>query len=170
MKNQLHTGFGATKTPVLAARGADSGFTLLELVVVAALIGTLSMIVIPRLFNYAENVRTRQALVDIAEMDADLAQYGMDFDDFPDTLADAGLDGLIDPWGRPYEYLNLLNCGKKKCKGARKDHFLVPVNSDFDLYSVGPDGKSGAPFTAKASRDDIVRASNGSFIGPVSEF
>ena len=47
---------------------------------------------------------------------------------------------------------------------------MVPVNSDFDLYSMGPDGDSRAPFTAKASRDDIVRASNGGFIGPVSEF
>jgi general secretion pathway protein G len=41
---------------------------------------------------------------------------------------------------------------------------------NFDLYSMGPDGDSKAAFTARASRDDIVRASNGSFIGPVSEF
>jgi general secretion pathway protein G len=46
----------------------------------------------------------------------------------------------------------------------------VPVNSDFDLYSMGPDGQSKPPFTAAASRDDIVRASNGGFIGPVSDF
>lgn len=140
----------------------------MELVVVAALIGTLSMIVIPRLFGYAQRVRNQQVIVDIVEMDSDLAQYGMDYDDYPDSLADVGLDTKVDAWGRPYEYLKLL--GVKNPKGQRKDHFLVPVNSDFDLYSMGPDGKSGAPFTAKASRDDIVRASNGSFIGPVSEF
>jgi hypothetical protein len=35
---------------------------------------------------------------------------------------------------------------------------------------VGPDGLTGAPFTDKKARDDVVRASNGSFIGPVSEF
>ena len=52
----------------------------------------------------------------------------------------------------------------------RKDHSLVPVNSDYDLYSMGPDGDSQAPFTAQASRDDIVRASNGGYIGPVIEF
>jgi len=52
----------------------------------------------------------------------------------------------------------------------RKDHSLVPVNSDYDLYSMGPDGKSKPPFTARDSRDDIVRAANGGFIGPVSEF
>jgi general secretion pathway protein G len=169
MKNREHTGFGVTKTSVFADRGADSGFTLLELVVTAALIGTLSMIIIPRLFGYAQRVRDTQAEVDIAEMDADLAQYAMDFNDFPDTLADVGLDTLTDPWGRPYEYLKILGVSPAP-KGQRMDHFLVPVNSDFDLYSVGPDGKTGAPFTAAAARDDIVRASNGSFIGPVSEF
>ena len=159
----------APKASVFAARGPDSGFTLLELVVVAALIGTLSMIVIPRLFGYAERVRSKKTIIDIVEIDSDLAQWGMDHDDLPDTLAEIGIGGRVDPWGRPYQYLKLLG-GGGKVKGQRKDHFLVPVNSDFDLYSMGPDGKSGAPFTAAASRDDIVRASNGSFIGPVSEF
>jgi general secretion pathway protein G len=169
MKNKEHNGFEMAKKSVFADRGADAGFTLLELVVTAALIGTLSMIVIPRLFGYAERVRSTQAEVDIAEMDADLAQYGMDYNDLPDSLADVGLDGLVDPWGRPYEYLKILGVSPTP-PGQRKDHFLVPVNSDYDLYSVGPDGKTGAPFTAAAARDDIVRASNGSFIGPVSEF
>jgi len=52
----------------------------------------------------------------------------------------------------------------------RKDHNLVPVNSDFDLFSKGKDGQSKSPFTAKASRDDIVRANNGRYIGPVSGY
>jgi len=47
---------------------------------------------------------------------------------------------------------------------------MVPVNTDFDLYSMGKDGKSRAPFTAKASHDDIVRANDGKFIGLVSEY
>lgn len=168
MRNQHHPGANAATTQVDAVRGSESGFTLMELVVVAALIGTLSMIVIPRLFGYAERVRDKKSIIDIVEIDSDLAQYGMDYDDYPDTLADAGLDGKIDPWGRPYRYLKVL--GVKNPKGQRKDHFLVPVNSDFDLYSVGPDGLTGAPFTDSKARDDIVRASNGSFIGPVSEF
>jgi general secretion pathway protein G len=169
MKNQHHPGVNAAKTQVDVARGAESGFTLMELVVVAALIGTLSMIIIPRLFGYAERVRDKKTIIDIVEMDSDLTQFGMDNDDLPDTLAEVGLEGKVDAWGRPYRYLKLLG-GGGKVKGQRKDHFLVPVNSDFDLYSMGPDGKTNAPFTAKASRDDIVRASNGSFIGPVSEF
>jgi general secretion pathway protein G len=137
------------------------------LVLVAALIGTLSMIIIPRLFGYAERVREMQALVDIREMDADIGQYVMDNNLPPPSLTTVGYGSLVDPWGNPYEYLNIIGGGVGK---PRKDHFLVPVNSDYDLYSMGPDGKSAAPFTAAASRDDIVRASNGSWIGPVYDF
>lgn len=48
---------------------------------------------------------------------------------------------------------------------ARKDHNLHPINSDFDLYSSGADGQSSKPLTAGASKDDIIRANNGSFYG-----
>jgi len=53
---------------------------------------------------------------------------------------------------------------------ARKDKFLVPLNSTYDLYSKGKDGQSKLPLTAKASKDDIIRASDGAFIGLASEF
>ncbi len=52
----------------------------------------------------------------------------------------------------------------------RKDKFLVPINTDFDLYSMGEDGKSVPPLTAKASRDDIIRANDGGYIGPASGY
>jgi len=53
---------------------------------------------------------------------------------------------------------------------VRKDHNLVPLNTDYDLYSMGPDGNSVGPLTAKASRDDIIRANNGSYIGPAANY
>jgi len=46
----------------------------------------------------------------------------------------------------------------------------VPINTDFDLYSMGPDGRSAPPLTAKHSRDDIVRANDGAFIGLASDY
>ena len=55
-------------------------------------------------------------------------------------------------------------------EGVRKDRFLVPLNTDYDLYSMGKDGESTAPLTARQSRDDIIRADNGGFIGLASEF
>ena len=47
----------------------------------------------------------------------------------------------------------------------RKDHELVPLNSDFDLYSLGPDGISALALPAAPSQDDVVRAANGAYIG-----
>ena len=61
--------------------------------------------------------------------------------------------------------------GKTKGGGkARKDHFLHPINTDFDLYSMGPDGKSTAPLTAKISQDDIIRANDGGFVGLAAHY
>jgi general secretion pathway protein G len=53
---------------------------------------------------------------------------------------------------------------------ARKDRFLVPLNTDYDLYSDGPDGKTASPITAAPSQDDIIRASDGSYVGVAADF
>lgn len=75
---------------------------------------------------------------------------------------------LRDPWGNPYRYTNIANT---KSKGKlRKDKSLVPLNTDYDLYSMGADGASQPPLTAKASRDDIVRANNGDFVGLATDY
>jgi general secretion pathway protein G len=148
-----------------------SGFTLIEIIIVAGLIATLSMIVVPRLLGYSQRNKDQEAIVDITKMNAEIAVYIMDFTVPPDSLADVGFDNLLDPWGRPYEYLKIIDNSDPGVNGKRrKDHSLVPVNSDYDLYSMGADGLTGAAFTNSKSRDDIVRASNGAFIGPVSEF
>lgn len=54
--------------------------------------------------------------------------------------------------------------------GARKDRFLVPINSDFDLYSMGKDGQSVGPLTAQKSHDDVIRANDGEFYGLAANF
>ena len=134
----------------------------------SAIVGALAFIAVPQYQNYRERIRIAQAKQDIATMSAVIANHFVDARAYPDSLADVGLDDNRDPWGNPYGYLNL---GAKGAKGhARKDHSLVPINTDFDLYSMGPDGRSVAPLTAKHSRDDIVRARDGAFIGLASEF
>jgi general secretion pathway protein G len=52
----------------------------------------------------------------------------------------------------------------------RKDRNLVPINTDFDLFSRGKDGQTNFPLTAQRSRDDIVRANNGGYIGLASDY
>lgn len=49
--------------------------------------------------------------------------------------------------------------------GARKDRFLVPLNSDFDVYSMGKDRDTVAPLSPPKSHDDVLRASDGGFYG-----
>ena len=144
-----------------------SGFTLIELMITIAIIGTLAAIAIPNYINYREKATQIKVIAELKTIEKELYIYQVERNTFPDNLAQIGLDSLKDPWGNSYRYLPV----EGTPKGAlRKDHFLVPVNTDFDLYSMGPDGKSQAPFTAKASRDDIVRASNGQYIGPVSSY
>ncbi|HQU13791.1 MAG TPA: prepilin-type cleavage/methylation domain-containing protein, partial [Thermodesulfobacteriota bacterium] len=76
------------------------------------------------------------------------------------------------PWGNPYQYLPIYgHLGDQGYMNrTRKDHNLHPINSDFDLYSMGPDGQSVKPLTGGQSRDDIIRANDGAFIGKASTY
>ncbi len=89
---------------------------------------------------------------------------------FPNSLADINMAGKLDPWNHPYKYLNLSPVPHGMNGKVRKDKNLVPINSDFDLYSMGKDGASQAPLTAAASRDDVVRANDGRFVGLASDY
>lgn len=53
---------------------------------------------------------------------------------------------------------------------TRKDRFMVIVDTDYDLYSLGGDGASAPPFTNADARDDIVRANDGGFVGLAEVF
>lgn len=144
------------------------GLTLVELTIALCIAAVLLAIAIPSYQQYRERVRIDQAKQDIMAMSAIIANFYQDAHAYPDSLADAGLGGMRDPWGNPYGYLNL---GDRNARGqARKDHSLVPINTDFDLYSMGPDGRSSPPLTAQHSRDDIVRANNGAFIGVAADY
>jgi len=146
---------------------SQAGFSLVELMIVIALIGTLAAIAIPNYIGYREKAKIAQAISDIRNIEKMTANFTLDNDRLPASLAEIGLIGRLDPWGRPYQYIRVADTPTGK---LRKDRFLVPVNSDYDLYSMGRDRASVPPFTAKASQDDIVRANDGGYVGLVSEF
>ena len=145
-------------------------FTLIEVLLVVAIAGTLLALIIPAYTNLLEKSRTNQAIADIAKISRELDDFLIDNGALPETLLELNQDSkpvtLTDPWGNPYEYLAILGKKKSEVQGLwRKDRFLVPINSDYDLYSRGNDEISIPPLTAQASWDDIIRAGNGGFIG-----
>ena len=151
-----------------------TGFTLVELMIVIAIIGTLAGIAVPILTKYVDMARVARAKIEIRTIEKEIESFKIERERLPIDLAEIGLEGILDPYGSPYQYLPSTYFDKKgvekKSPGCRKDHSLVPVNTDFDLYSMGKDGESKPPFTAKVSRDDIVRANDGAFIGLVSAY
>ena len=146
------------------------GFTLIEVMVVIAIIGILAAIAVPSFAAYRERARVAVCVTDIQTISKEIIAFGIEKGRFPDSLAEVGWDSKSDPWGNLYQYLKIDGAGKKVTGKARKDRFLVPINSDFDLYSMGPDGNTATPLNAKASQDDIIRASDGSFVGRAINF
>lgn len=153
---------------VSGARPDSLAFSLVEVLVVLVLICALVGIGGPALVKAMDDARVAQAASEIAALSAEISVFWHDNERYPDSLAEIGRAGTLDPYGNPYYYENIGdNPGSSV---GRRDRFLVPVNSDFDLYSAGKDGVTVRPFTDPVSRDDIVRANNGLFIGLAKDF
>ncbi len=142
------------------------GVTLVELMIAVALVGLLAAIAVPSYESYLRKAKMAAAKKDILEISLRLDRVFMAVGAYPASLAALGSVPL-DPWGAPYRYLSMdgATVGQK-----RKDKSLHPLNSDYDLYSMGPDGASQTALTAKASRDDIIRANNGGFVGVAEDY
>jgi general secretion pathway protein G len=184
-------GTPAPESPIRPLPPADVGFTLIEMLLVASLISVLAVIAVPGYLAALERARVTRAIGDIRGIQSEIQTYWLASGCYPATLVDVGFGTKRDPWGSPYSYGVLEaapgggGMGKggggagtcAACSGAclgrgaaRKDRNLVPINSDFDFYSMGRDRQSVGPLAAQASQDDIVRASDGGFIGLGREY
>ena len=149
-------------------RPSARGLTLVELLVVIGIVSVLTALAFPAYGRYQDRIRTSQSIREIGELSLRITLHARDTRDLPASLAEVGATGRLDPWGRPYVYYNVEANGRGH---ARKDHALNPINTDFDLYSLGPDGKRRSRrFPQKDSRDDLIRAGNGRFIGIAADF
>lgn len=134
------------KTTSQLAPHESRGFTLIEVMVVVAILAILAAIIVPRIMGRPEEAKRIKAQIDIKSIEEALNLYKLDNGVYPTT--EQGLDALVkkpdttplalkwkdggylsrvpqDPWGRPYRYL---------CPGE---------HGDFDVYSFGADGEPG---------------------------
>jgi general secretion pathway protein G len=134
-------------------RRDQRGFTLLELLVVLAILGALVFLVAPEVMRLFSSSKEKIARIEIERLATNLDLYKLDVGSYPTT--EQGLQSLItrpsgvarwsgpyakgdkppeDPWGRPYVYRN---------PSQRPGH-------EYDLYSLGPTGQPGGSGDAAA--------------------
>ncbi|GAA5216550.1 type II secretion system major pseudopilin GspG [Corallincola platygyrae] len=129
----------------------NTGFTLLEVMVVIVILGILASLVVPNLLGNKEKADTQKVISDITALEQTLDMYKLDNAMYPTT--EQGLEALVDkptsapeprkyredgyikrlpkdPWGNEYMYLSPGERGK------------------YDLYSLGSDGEEGGEGTA----------------------
>ncbi len=124
----------------------QSGFTLIEVMVVIVILGILAAVVVPRIMDRPDTARIAKVKQDIRTLESALNLYKLDNFTYPST--DQGLEALVkkpsgepeprnwkeggyidrlpkDPWGNEYQYLN------------------PGVHGPIDIYSLGADGQEG---------------------------
>ena len=145
--------------------------TVVELIAAVGIVAIMAAVAVPVYSGIERNVRVSAALGDMGQIEIAMAKFLTKGNGaLPANLAAVGLDTLTDPWGNHYEYLKLEARPNPGNGSVRMNRDHVPINSDYDLYSLGKDGKSDSPLTAKESKDDIVRASNGAYLGLAEDF
>lgn len=182
---------GAVRAKMSGAGCRAPGLTLIELMIVIAVIGILSGIAIPLYFGQIEKARNIKAVAELDNLQFEIKNFELDYGRLPESLEEVKPDLPADPWGNAYRYVNFDGIetastpgnqprgralGRGRNNGAnvesqiRLDQFGDPLNSDYDLYSCGKDGKSTPSIDDPLSRDDVVRGRDGAFIGPASQF
>ncbi|MCG8435247.1 MAG: type II secretion system major pseudopilin GspG [Gammaproteobacteria bacterium] len=130
----------------MSVRHSQSGFTLIEIMVVVVILGILATFVVPRIMDNPDKARAVKVKADLRAIESALNMYKLDNFTYPTT--DQGLQALVqkpggspepknwkvggyldrlpkDPWGNDYQYLS---------PGA---------NGEIDVFSLGADGQIG---------------------------
>ena len=136
----------------------NKGFTLVELIMVIALIGVLATMSLPLYTNYKEKAKIAAAISDIGVISNEITAYALDRNyNKPQTLAEIGRDKFLDPWKKNYEY---------RPNAVLKDEFGVFLNEQsFDIFSMGKDGLTADVGGVPETKDDVSRMGDGTYVG-----
>ena len=148
--------------------GRIAAFTFIELLIMVVIIGILSGIAVPIYADFRYQAQVAAAKGIIREVEAAITIYKYRYNTYPKSLSDAMISMPLDPWGKPYYYLSSTDPNWQARQ--RLDRHMRPLNSDFDLLSMGMDGRSAPALTNRVSRDDVIRAANGGFVGLGKDF
>ena len=131
-------------------KAPQSGFTLLELLVVLAILGLLAAIVGPQVIKYLGSSKTQTASVQVKNVAAALELFRLDAGRYP--TPQEGLDALLKPppsvpvWNGPYlpQASALIDPWQKPYL------FKTPgEHGEIDVYSLGSDNAAGGSGEAK---------------------
>lgn len=149
----------------------SAGFSLVELMIAVIIMGLLTAIAVPIYMKAQTKIQGNDAVSFLTSTAQKLEDYYALHSTYPASLSEIGIaEPALDPWGNPYQYMPIDIKPPPNTGSIRRDKNMNPLNTDFDLYSYGPDGRSQTQLTANFARDDIVRAGNGSFIGTAQDF
>ena len=138
---------------------------------VMAILATLAAIAAPSYWSLLLKLKQDNVISELKDIEQKISYFEAEHGRLPTSLAEAGINKK-DPWGNPYQYI-LIKGQPLTGDGMvrpRQDRNLRPINSDYDLWSMGPDGKTQLPLTAKDSHDDIIRARDGGYFGTGKNF
>lgn len=144
----------------------QQGFTLTETLIATALLAVGADAVVGALSEHFERARIEQTRHEITQLREAIETYRSHHHELPASLTELGSSTPLDPWGHSYEYVNFDTSGTV----GQRAYDGLPINSEYDLYSRGPDGHTDANLETESARDDIVTARDGGFVGSAADF